>query len=195
MRSHDHTLHYSASAAVMNHHGLFIKLMKRRIPNELLLLMKIVSELGLGVSIIISRSQSLILQTVELVQTLEKCAAKWIQIYTQSFYCSSGFCPGLPRWAGTRKVKPIWIYWSKRQWVAVASAGPYANLHLTPDNHANIPPLSFLQARCPSCCPTNSVKALKAIGYRYTINNINTRSLLTKFYTPTLPKYITLFLH
>jgi len=22
----------------------------------------------------------------------------------------------------TRKVKPIWIYWSKRQWVAVASA-------------------------------------------------------------------------
>jgi len=23
-------------------------------------------------------------------------------------------CPGLPGWAGTRKVKPIWIYWSKR---------------------------------------------------------------------------------
>jgi len=37
---------------------------------------------------------------------------------------------GLPGWAGTRKVQPIWIYWSKRQWVAVASAGPYANLHL-----------------------------------------------------------------
>jgi len=34
--------------------------------------------------------------------------------------------------------------------------GPYANLHLTPDNHANI-----LQAGCPSCHPTNSVKALK----------------------------------
>jgi len=25
------------------------------------------------------------------------------------------------------------FYWSKRQWVAVASAGPYANLHLVPD--------------------------------------------------------------
>jgi len=24
----------------------------------------------------------------------------------------SGFCTGLPRWVGTRKVKPIWIYWS-----------------------------------------------------------------------------------
>jgi len=43
----------------------------------------------------------------------------------------------------------------------VASAGPYASLHLIPDNHANIPPLSFLQAGCPSCRPTNSVKALK----------------------------------
>jgi len=25
------------------------------------------------------------------------------------------------------------FYWSKRQWVAVASAGPYADLHLIPD--------------------------------------------------------------
>ena len=74
------------------------------------------------------------------------------------FWNLSGTIPG---WAGTRKVKPgmvkpIWIYWSKRQWVAVASA----SLHLIPDNHANIPPLSFLQAGCPSCRPTNSVKAL-----------------------------------
>jgi len=28
------------------------------------------------------------------------------------------------------------------------------------DNHASTPPLSFLQAGCPSCRPTNSVKAL-----------------------------------
>jgi len=34
---------------------------------------------------------------------------------------------------------------------------------LQTDNDASTPPLSFLQARCPSCCPTNSVKALKAI--------------------------------
>ena len=33
---------------------------------------------------------------------------------------------------------------------------------LQPDNHASTPLLSFLQARCASCCPTNSVKALKA---------------------------------
>jgi len=46
--------------------------------------------------------------------------------------------------------------------VAVASAGLYASLRLIPDNHTNIPPLSCLQAGCPSCRPTNSVKALKA---------------------------------
>ena len=46
------------------------------------------------------------------------------QTHTQPFYCSSEVCPGPPGWAGTRKVKPgrlkpIWIYWSKRsewQW-------------------------------------------------------------------------------
>ena len=33
---------------------------------------------------------------------------------------------------------------------------------LQTDNHASTPPLSFLQAGCPSCRPTNSVKALNA---------------------------------
>jgi len=41
-------------------------------------------------------------------------------------------------------------------WWAICKSALHA------DNHANIPPLSFLQARCPSWCPTNSVKALKA---------------------------------
>jgi len=36
-------------------------------------------------------------------------------------------------------------------------------ISLQTDNHASTPPLSFLQARCPSCRPTNSVKALKAL--------------------------------
>jgi len=33
---------------------------------------------------------------------------------------------------------------------------------LQTDNHTSTPPLSFLQAGCPSCRPTNSIKALKA---------------------------------
>jgi len=99
--------------------------------------------------------------------TYRTCDISHTHTHTQLFYCSSGICPGLPGWAGTRKVKPgrlkpIWIYWNKREWVAVASAGPYASLHLIPDNHASVPSLIFLQAGCPSCCPTNCVKALKA---------------------------------
>ena len=38
---------------------------------------------------------------------------------------------------------------------------------LQTDNHASTPPLSFLQAGCPSCRPTNSVKALKAQTFIY----------------------------
>jgi len=34
---------------------------------------------------------------------------------------------------------------------------------LQTDNHASISLLSFLQAGCPSCLPTNSVKALKEL--------------------------------
>ena len=33
---------------------------------------------------------------------------------------------------------------------------------LQSDNRASTPPLRFLQAGCPSCRPTNSVKALKS---------------------------------
>jgi len=42
------------------------------------------------------------------------------------------------------------------------------------DNHTSTLPLSFLQARCPSCCPTNSVKALKAQSYSRKLQEIVT---------------------
>ena len=43
---------------------------------------------------------------------------------------------------------------------------------LQTDNHASTsPPLSFLQAGCPSCRPTNSVKALKAQSGRHGSKN------------------------
>jgi len=42
------------------------------------------------------------------------------------------------------------------------------------DNHARTPPLSFLQAGCPSCRPTNSVKALKAQALKAQYSNNQT---------------------
>jgi len=51
---------------------------------------------------------------------------------------------------------------------------------LQTDNHASTSLLSFLQAGCPSCRPTNSVKALKALQCFLTImryTNPRTHSL------------------
>jgi len=45
---------------------------------------------------------------------------------------------------------------------------------LQTDNHASTPPLSFLQAGCPFCCPTNGVKALKAASDREKTNKQKT---------------------
>jgi len=43
---------------------------------------------------------------------------------------------------------------------------------LQTDNHASTPSLSFLLAGCPSCYPTNSVKALKAPKNYLTLTHI-----------------------
>ena len=50
---------------------------------------------------------------------------------------------------------------SEWQWHQLGHMQVYTLLQT--DNHASTSPLSFLQAGCPSCRPTNSVKALKAI--------------------------------
>jgi len=74
----------------------------------------------------------------------------------------NGPFPGLPGWAGTRKVKPIWILLardSEWQWHQLGHMQVCTSLQT--DNYSSNPPLSFLQAGCPSCRPTNSVKALK----------------------------------
>jgi len=50
------------------------------------------------------------------------------------------------------------------------------------DNHTSTPPLNFLQATCCSCCPTNSVKAIKALYTNYLLTtkmNILFNDILT----------------
>ena len=63
-----------------------------------------------------------------------------------------------------QKVKPIWIL-QKQQTVsgsgiswAICKSAPRSRHTTTPAPHHSV----FLQAGCPSCRPTNSVKALKA---------------------------------
>jgi len=62
-------------------------------------------------------------------------------------------CPGLPGWASTRKVKPIWILLKQE-----TMSGSGIRLHLAPDS---TPPLSFYRLDAlPVAQP--SVRALKA---------------------------------
>jgi len=51
---------------------------------------------------------------------------------------------------------------------------------LQTDNHASTPPLKFLQAGCPSCRPTNSVKALKALSRHISLVHYRTSTELSQ---------------
>ena len=57
---------------------------------------------------------------------------------------------------------------------------------LQTDNHTSTQPLSFLQAGCPSCHPTNSVKALKAILLLllelFTLDNTSSHTYIQPFF-------------
>jgi len=73
-------------------------------------------------------------------------------------------------WAGTRKVKPIWILLKQEtvsgsgiSWAIRKSASRSRQI-TTPVPHDS----SFLRAGCPSYRPTNSVKALKALPVYHT---------------------------
>jgi len=73
-------------------------------------------------------------------------------------------CLRLPRWVSTGKEKPIWIL--LKQETVSGSGTSWAICKCTPRSRQITMPAAyhstFLQARCPSCRPTNSVKALKA---------------------------------
>jgi len=86
----------------------------------------------------------------------------------------TALCLGLPGRAGTRKVKPIWILLEQEtvsgsgiSW-AIGKSAPRSRQITTPTTQV------FLQAGCPSCRPTNSVKALKAFVSDLDNNNTTT---------------------
>ena len=77
----------------------------------------------------------------------------------------TALCPGLPGWAVTRKVKPIWIL-LKRETVrasgirwAVYKSAPRSRQVTTP-----APTTQFFKGRMPSCHPTNSTSGYSLSG-------------------------------
>jgi len=93
--------------------------------------------------------------------SMQVCVCAWAHFtHTHLF---NGPLSGLPRWAGTRKVKPIWIL-LKQETVSGSdiSWAICKSTHRSRQITMPAPPLSYLQAGCPSCRPTNSVIALEA---------------------------------
>ena len=118
-----------------------------------------------------------------------KCA-DWFCMHTHTHTRLMALCPGLPGWAGTRKVKTNLDFTEARdsEWQWHQLGHMQVCTLLQTDNHASTPLLSFLQAGCPSCRPTNSVSSegmkckklsiygkiwnfLQEIGPRYSYQN------------------------
>ena len=85
--------------------------------------------------------------------------------HTHTHNLTTALFLGLPGWASTRKVKQIWILLKQEtvsgsgiSWAICKSASRSRQITTPVPHHS-----SFLQAGCPSCRPTNSVKALKAV--------------------------------
>ena len=90
----------------------------------------------------------------------------WYLNYYYYYYytCLTHLFPEHPGWAGTRKEKtdPDFTEARDSEWQWHQLGHMQVCISLQTDNHISIPPLSFLQAGCPSCHPTNSVRAQKA---------------------------------
>ena len=118
---------------------------------------------------------------IKMLQSVHLCYSCLVHILfnSQSFFFKKfGYSPRLHTYlhpfdgpfSGTTRVS--WYQKSKTnldfteardsewQWHQLGHMHVVISLHT--DNHASTPPQVFLQAGCPSCHPTNSVKALKA---------------------------------
>ena len=75
-------------------------------------------------------------------------------------------CPGLPGWASTKEVKPIWIFTEARdsEWRCHQLGHMPVCTSLQTDNHANTPPLSFT-GRMPFLLPNQQRQSTE--GHKY----------------------------
>jgi len=125
--------------------------------------------------------------------------ATWDYNYDYYYYtCSVALYPGLPSWASTRMVNHSGFTGardSEWQWHQLGHMQTCISPHTY--NHASTPPLRFLPAGCPSCCPTNSIEALKTINVTHFIyswllgipGNLTARCRIPEFATrPLLQK-------
>ena len=93
--------------------------------------------------------------------------------HTRTHARLTALCPGLPRWAGTRKVKPIWIL-LKQETVSGTDISwaicKYAPRSRQIDNHASTPSLSFLTGRMPFLPPNQQRQSTEGTVQQRTVS-------------------------
>ena len=128
---------------------------------------------------------------LQVLFAVDSLPQNWLYVpfsytHTHTHTRLTALCPGLPRWAGTRKVKPVWILLEQEtvsgsgiSW-AICKSTHRSRQITTPAPHHSV----FLQAGCPFCRPTNSAKALKveinvqAVGFcefKISLNRVGKR--------------------
>jgi len=90
--------------------------------------------------------------------------AEHTNTHKHTFYSPLDFIQDYPYSQMSRYQNQSGFYWSKIQWVTVASAGQYANLTLPQtDNHTNTPPLSFFTGWMPFLPPNQQCQSTESI--------------------------------
>jgi len=90
------------------------------------------------------------------LNTLRRDICRSIDVLSLRF---NGHFPGGPALAGTR-MSSFWILLELRMMEVVVTTGAIWHAKLQPKCHRQQTNTQFLQVGCPSCRPTNSVKAL-----------------------------------
>jgi len=80
-----------------------------------------------------------------------------VELHTHTHTRLTALCLGLPGWAGTRKIKPIWIL--LKQETVSGSVHMQVCTSLQTDNHASTPPLIFFTGRMPFLPPNQQCQS------------------------------------
>ena len=84
---------------------------------------------------------------------------------THTHTCLTALCLGPPRWAGTRKVKPVWILLKQE---TLSGSGISWTMQvctsLQTDNHSSTPPLKFFTGQMPFLPPNQQHQSTEGIG-------------------------------
>ena len=87
----------------------------------------------------------------------------------------TALCPGLPGWASTRKVKPIWILLKlarDSEWQLHYLGHMQVCTPVQTDNHASTPPLSFFTCRMPFLTPNQQRQSAEGIHTGIEFNSV-----------------------